>query len=41
MEAPTLLPEELVMDQDHINQMNKELENAQNLVLPEGDDEDF
>jgi len=41
VEAPVLQPSEVVIDQDQIHTMNKELEDAANMDLPEGEDEDF
>lgn len=40
-EAPLLKPEEIVIDQEQIQTMTKELEDVANMELPEGDDEDF
>jgi GTP-binding nuclear protein Ran len=41
VEAPVLAPTEVVIDQDQIHNMNKELEDAAAMELPEGEDEDF
>jgi hypothetical protein len=40
VEAPVLQPSEIAIDQDQIQNMNKELEDAANMDLPEGDGED-
>jgi hypothetical protein len=40
-EAPLLQPEEVVIDQEQIQTMTKELEDVANMELPEGDEEDF
>jgi GTP-binding nuclear protein Ran len=40
VEAPILQPGEVFIDQDAIDTMNKELQDAE-LELPEGDDENF
>jgi hypothetical protein len=40
VEAPALQPGEYVIDPDQIAAMNKELADAENMALPEGD-EDF
>ena len=40
-EAPLLQPEEVQIDQEQIQTMNKELEEVAGMELPEGDDEDF
>ena len=41
VEAPLLQPAEMNMDNDHIQQMNHELEQAAQMELPEGEDEAF
>ena len=42
VEAPVLQPSEIAIDQDQIQNMNKELEDAANMDLPEGEgDDDF
>lgn len=41
VEAPVLQPSEVVIDQDQIQSMNKELEEAANMELPEGENEEF
>ena len=41
VEAPVLQPSEIAIDQDQIVNMNKELEDAAGMDLPEGDDEEF
>jgi len=42
VEAPVLQPSEVVIDQDQINNMTKELEDAAAMELPEGgEDDDF
>jgi hypothetical protein len=42
VEAPVLQPSEIAIDQDQIQNMNKELEDAANMELPEGEgDDDF
>jgi hypothetical protein len=41
VEAPVLQPSEVIIDQDQIQTMTKELEDAANMELPEGEDEDF
>ena len=42
VEAPVLQPSEIAIDQDQIQNMNKELEEAANMDLPEGEgDDDF
>ena len=41
MEAPALQPGEVAIDHDQIQNMNKELEDAAAMELPEGEDEDF
>lgn len=41
VEAPILQPSEVAIDQDQIETMNKELEDAAGMELPEGDNEDF
>ena len=38
VEAPVLAPGEVNIDQAHIQEMAKELEEAQNMELPEDDD---
>jgi hypothetical protein len=40
-EAPVLAPVDLIIDQEHIQQMNQELDAAAQMELPEGDDEHF
>jgi hypothetical protein len=40
-EAPLLQPEEVIIDQEQIQTMTKEVEDAAQMDLPEGDDEDF
>jgi len=39
VEAPVLAPGEVEIDANHIQEMQNELENAQNMELPEGDDD--
>jgi hypothetical protein len=41
VEAPVLQPIDIAIDQDHIQSMNKELEDAAAMELPEGEDEEF
>lgn len=41
VEAPVLQPSEIAIDHDQIQTMNKELEDAAAMELPEGEDEDF
>ena len=42
VEAPVLQPSEIAIDHDQIQNMNKELEDAAAMDLPEGgEDEDF
>ena len=41
VEAPVLQPCEIAIDQEQIQSMNKELEDAAGMELPAGDDEDF
>jgi hypothetical protein len=41
VEAPVLQPVEIAIDQEHIQNMNKELEDAAAMDLPEGEDEEF
>jgi len=41
VEAPVLQPGDVFIDQDQINAMNGELEEAANMELPEGEDENF
>ena len=41
VEAPVLQPSEVVIDQEQINAMNLELQEAGQMELPEGEDEDF
>jgi len=36
-----LQPSDIAIDADQIHNMNKELEDAANMELPEGEDEDF
>ena len=40
MEAPVLQPCEIQLDENHIQTMTKEIEEAANMELPEGDDGD-
>merc|ERR1711935_582951 len=39
VEAPVLAPGEVEIDANHIQEMQNELENAQNMELPEGEDD--
>jgi len=41
VEAPVLQPSEIAIDQDQISNMNKELEDAAGMDLPEGEDDEF
>jgi GTP-binding nuclear protein Ran len=41
VEAPILQASEVVIDQDQIETMNRELEDAAGRELPEGEDDDF
>ena len=41
VEAPVLAPTEVILDQEHLNSMQQELEAAAEMELPEGEDEDF
>jgi len=41
VEAPVLQPSEIAIDQDQIHNMNKELEDAAGMDLPEGEEDDF
>jgi hypothetical protein len=41
VEAPVLLPGDVIIDQEQINAMNQELADAAAMELPEGEDEDF
>ena len=41
VEAPVLQPSEIAIDQDQIAMMNKEIEDAAGMELPEGEDQDF
>ena len=41
VEAPVLQPSEIAIDHDTIQTMNKELEDAALMELPEGEDDDF
>jgi len=39
IEAPALIPSEITMDQNHIQQLQREEQEAANQVLPDGDDD--
>lgn len=41
VEAPVLQPSEIAIDHDQIQTMNKELEDAAAMELPEGEEDDF